>query len=159
MFRIICTIVIALFISSCTRPTNIDNIYNKCFDKRENSVLNFMLQFKLLAVPHHQMVDSVKRYTEKPDEFVNLCECFATKFANLEPDIQNQTLKNINTIDHTVNKELKIFEKRGVLGNISQRQVYATIESHLPNLDIVNRLLGEAIYDKFERKACLSTIN
>lgn len=159
MFRVICIIVTTLFISACTRPTNVDNLYEKCFDKRENSVVNFMLQFEILAVSHQQMVDSVMRFTEQPDEFVNLCDCFANKFANLDLLTQNQTLKNINTIDQTVNKELKIFEKKGLLGNQSQRQSYATIESHLPNLGVVKRLLGEALYDKFERKECLSTIN
>jgi len=87
-------------------------------------------------------------------ESIDLCQCFVSKFKKQSKEIQKTTLENIQTIDDTVNAALKLFAEKGLLSNISNRDLYAKIEAFIPQIPVVKKLMAQASYDKFQRQSC-----
>ena len=155
MKKIALIFIAVITLTSCTKPLSIDNLYDKCKDKSELSILNYLVQFQVLEdISGEQLAGLFDKEMSKA-ESVDLCECFVTNFKNQSVDVQQQTLAKVQAIDEELRAELKVFSKNGLLGKFSNREAYERVESFIPQLPKVRQLIEEMSRNKFQHHVCL----
>ncbi|WP_342805922.1 hypothetical protein [Alteromonas sp. M12] len=144
-----------ILLTACSKQLTVDTLYASCRDKTEHSIVNYMAQFQVLNdISGEELIGLFDSKVSKT-ESVDLCQCFVSKFKKQSVEVQNKTLADIQSINEQLKPELKLFAKKGILGRISYRDEYQKIESFMPKIANIKRLIRQASENKYKQQRCL----
>ncbi|GAC16241.1 hypothetical protein [Aliiglaciecola lipolytica] len=139
----------------CNKLLTIDTLYAHCNDKKQRSIINYMVQFQVVKdISTAQLLELFDGEISQT-ESVDLCQCFVTKFKRQSVEVQTKSIENMRRINEQLKDELSLFTKKGVLGRMTYRQEYQRIESHFEQIPAVRSLIAQASENKFQQQRCL----